>query len=367
MKIFVRISLILSVLLTGLNCVEAETILLDSTRESSLLGVVQGVFSTDPAGQEQYNVVVKPSPYNPSDLGVWARHLGANFYEHKDVVTSSEMAQIFSEPFRLLGSAATERKTSLVPSFVAKNDSSYGIYMDTRQLYQDSQIPFPPKYCKKVGLGAPHVIHSKEYSTEQNIRPWQKEKSALVMSIEAKLPVAEMKARNPEGKYLTRNFIESTDNSPVFISTLFVYLKDTVNNNTIAILFSFYDPRGASQGSVMNDHHNYFYTTYWPAEGATPSTDEYTVESGRTQRYPFSDYKKFQISMNAAQLKNIIAKFPSREKLSANPADYMIVISGLINEMNYLYSDPSQCLPNYDAQTYAVHAIAYKNLKFSIR
>lgn len=346
---------------------ETASALLDSTVENSVLASFQGTFTTDPVtGTEVYNAVLKPSDLNSNQLNLLVRHMGTEFFNNKPGISSSQIQNLFGQNISLLG-AANPSAVSATPTFLGQSGDSFGFYFDSRQLNQDGFIPFSQKYCQKVGLGAPHFIHSKDFSAVQDVRPWKTNSSKLVMSVEAKLPLSEIKARNTSGSYLVRDYVDASDNAPIFISTLFFYLRDTKTNKTIAVLFSYYDPRGYAPGSVMNDHNSFFYTTYWPSPGHPANNDEYSADLGILQSRPFSDFKSFQISINKSQIQKIIARFPVAEGLSNNPEDYILTIAGLLNELNFLYANPAECLPNYDPQTYARHSLVYKNLRFEIQ
>lgn len=298
---------------------------------------------------------------------IFARHMGPQFDAHLPAISGTDQSLKTGLQAPLLG-ASQDSVVKGTPTFVIGDGHQFGYYVDTKDLESLGFFPFPQKYCQAVGLGAPQLTFEKNISS-QNLRPWINENRKVEISVDLQIPYSKLKVRTTDGKYVDKTIVEPGDQTAIFISSSFLYLKDTLSGKLIAILFNYYDPRGNQPAGIGNDNQVFFFSIAMAAKDSTGKdlSKFFTISSGGIQKNEFREFKNFKLSINKAQMKNLIAEFGNSTALSGDPANYQIQLTGLLNEMNFHYKPPaSACVSDYDPQTSAQVGMSFQNFSVSI-
>lgn len=315
-------------------------------------------------------------PTETTNPHMWIRHLGNQFLNNKVSVSSIESYTGIKAP--VIGATRSDLAFG-VPTFLQRNGSEYGMYFNTKELNQTTitmefppignlpaetvnspLIPFNTRYCKAVGLGAPQFTVGHNVSSK-SIHPWKSQDSFLEFKVDVKVPISVISGNLP----------------PVFISSFYIYISDVSNpGSTIAFLANIFDYRGQPEGAIGHDNHVYFMSTplgnvplYTSGEPKIYWTkDLYDTIGEPIQKDSFTEYKKFGIRINKIQLLNIIKVFKSslgtKIQLSEDVKNYQLGAYGLLNEMNYHYQSPaSECVANFDTNSYAQTGLAFRNFE----
>lgn len=302
----------------------------------------------------------------PTGLTLFIRHLGLDFLLQRPALPSPVLAQVgAASSLPLIGATGTP---SSLGSFATWQDDTFGVWLDSAPLAAQGLFPFSQAYCRQVGLGGPQFTLAAEVTSRQFF-PWREPGAKLALAADLELPTSRLVVRTRAGALVARDRLDADQRAPIFQSSFFVYLQDTSATPTkvIAVLFNLYDPRGPYELGIGDDHSVSFFTASigQRSPAGVDLTQLFTVERGAHEAGPWTGYRTFRVSISAAQLRALIARFPS-QGLSDDVTRYRLESVGLLNELNFLYADANDCLPDFDSNTSAAVGLSLRRFTAEI-
>lgn len=324
------------------------------------------LYSLSANGETRDGIPRFPNISNMYGINVYARHLGLEFDKNLSSVDASLIQTKTGVTGGILYGSSQANITSAVPTFISYNSNELGFYIDTEDLSEISYFPLSENYCKKVGLGGPQMILEQNL-IDKHIFPWSTDNKKFVLNVDFQLPTAEYKSRTKKGTFEVKNNMNSDDHAPVFQSSFFVYLQDTVSYKNIAVLFNLYNPRGPYSSAIGNDSYTLFYTSSITGDNSNDKlvNAEFSNEGSEFIKKPFSGYKNFKVSISNNQMQKILGRFAPRMGFTQDLSKVKVIFIGLLNELTPI-SQSSQCISDFVPQTYSKVGMSFKNFSHAV-
>jgi hypothetical protein len=186
-------------------------------------------------------------------------------------------------------------------------------------------VPIPPEYRRLVEARNPGRIRA----AAPAIRPWADPRAdpELVLEANVRVPTAQIVGAHANAQF-----------------NMIFYLVDTASGKFLSYSVNLFDPREDTQtDQVANDYEFAFVSAQLPRDGTADLERRYfrrSWDSRGSSRAPWPDSRFFRIHVGHAHIRRAIADAGANVEaggggLSPDPANYLLVSAGLIQENVY--------------------------------